>query len=247
MDINKRISLPVVLVATGATAAAVAARLYTAKRSGQNVAELLTEALLETEVLREAVRCLPDNSATALGHCADYLLRFTAASIEGVPLGLHLSSSQSSITKHHPHTQAVATVVTGANPPTLRLDYAVALPDGPEVRGTRTFGATRLSGLMPARPLTDTLQINLTGNYTVQMETEMDVYENLIGWQTRCKGTIVVRDNLGNVGRIQITPDGSLMGTITREGRIVGRVEGKMPSGFRFRPYELSAEEGSNR
>lgn len=246
MEINKRVSLPFVLVATGATAAAVAARLYTARKSGQNGAELLTEALLETEALRDAARSLPD-SATALGHCVNYLLRFTAASIEGVPLGLHLSHPQPSVTKHHPKTQAVATVVTAANSPSLRFDYAVALPDGTEVRGTRTLGAPHLSSLMPARSLTDTLQVNLTESYTVQMETEIDVFENLLGWQTRCKGTVVLRDNLGNVGRIQVTPDGSLMGTITRGGRIVGRVEGKMPADFRFRPYELTTDEGSNR
>ena len=45
---------------------------------------------------------------------------------------------------------------------------------------------------------------------------------------TRLFGSATLRDNRGNVGRINIGFDGTVTGTITRDARVIGRFEGKV-------------------
>ncbi len=228
----------VALMATGLMSAYVAARYYAARKI--NAAERLAEALLDSERLHEAARSLPDASDTILAACAAYLINvaYRAAEGQGISSGAEDPIGYSR-THHHAYTHAVTTVLTEANSPEHLLTYAVNLPEVGEVRGTRRVGGLRVTGLSPARPAADTVQITLPYGYTAQLESELEIAEYLITGQTRLYGSATLRDNRGNVGRINISYDGAVTGTITRDAHIVGRFEGKVAQGVTFRQHQI--------
>lgn len=238
-DLKKKPTLgQIALLVTGLAGAALVARLYGARR--YNGAERLAEALLETERLTAAARSLPNASETVLAACAAYLIQvaYRAAEGQGLTAGIEDPIGYSR-THRHPYTQAVTTVLTETHAPEHRLTYAVNIPDVGEVRGTRKVGGLRVTGLSPSRPAPDTAQITLPHGYTAQMETEFEIAEYLVTGQTRLFGAATLRDNQGNVGRINVGFDGTVTGTITRDAHIVGRFEGKVSQNITFRQYEL--------
>ena len=212
-----------------------------------NGAERLAEALLDTEKLNEAQRSLPEASETVLAACAAYVVGVAYRAAEGQGLaGVSEDPIGHSRTHTHPYTHAVTTVLTESHAPDHLLTYAVNLPEIGEVRGTRRIGALRVTGLSPARPAPDTVQITLTHDYTAQMETEFEIADYLVMGHTRVFGSATLRDNKGNVGRINIGFDGTVTGTITREARVVGRFEGKVSTGVTFRQYDLPPADAEN-
>lgn len=205
-----------------------------------NGAERLAEALLDTEKLNEAQRSLPEASETVLAACAAYVVGVAYRAAEGQGIGgVAEDPIGHSRTHNHPYTHAVTTVLTESHAPDHLLTYAVNLPEIGEVRGTRRIGGLRVTGLSPARPAPDIVQITLTHDYTAQMETEFEIADYLVMGHTRVFGSATLRDNKGNVGRINIGFDGTVTGTITREARVVGRFEGKVATGVTFRQYDL--------
>ena len=237
---KRPILLQVTLLAASAAAAAVAARYYTTKNI--NCAETLSESLLDTDRLKDAVRDIPEMSEGLLAACAAYFTQFAARVAEGQ--GMPGSSEDIpgfSRTKQHPFTHSIATVITEENTPEQKLTYAVVIPSIGEVRGTRRTQNIRLALFPPSRPVFDTLQITLPNDYTAQIETELLMTESLSSWQTRLYGTAVLRDNRGNVGRFHIAMDGQITGAVTRDAHVIGRFEGKAPSDFRFRQYEIGS------
>ncbi len=219
-------------------AGVVGLRLLSARKI--NGAERLAEALLDTEKLNEAQRSLPEASETVLAACAAYVVGVAYRAAEGQSLaGVTEDPIGHSRTHRHPYTHAVTTVLTESHAPDHLLTYAVTLPEIGEVRGTRRVGALRVTGLSPARPAPDTVQVSLTHDYTAQMETEFEIADYLLMGHTRLFGSATLRDNKGNVGRINIGFDGTVTGTITREARVVGRFEGKVSTGVTFRQYDL--------
>ena len=135
----------------------------------------------------EAQRSLPEASETVLAACAAYVVdvAYRAAEGQGLP-GVAEDPIGHSRTHRHPYTHAVTTVLTESHAPDHLLTYAVTLPEIGEVRGTRRVGALRVTGLSPARPAPDTVQITLTHDYTAQMETEFEIADYLVTGQRAC-------------------------------------------------------------
>ena len=213
-------------------------RLLSARKI--NGAERLAEALLDTEKLHEAQRSLPEASETVLAACAAYVVNVAYRAAEGQGIaGVTEDPIGHSRTHRHPYTHAVTTVLTESHAPDHLLTYAVTIPEMGEVRGTRRVGALRVTGLSPARPAPDAVQITLTHDYTAQAETEFEIADYLVTGRTRLFGSATLRDNRGNVGRINIGFDGTVTGTVTREARVVGRFEGKVSTGVTFKTYEV--------
>lgn len=230
------------LLATGLFSAAVIARYYGARKF--NGAERLAEALLDSDRLHDAARSLPESTETVLAACAAYLVNVAYRAAEGQGLSGGAEDPVGySRTHRHPYTHAVTTVLTEANSPEHLLTYAVNIPEVGEVRGTRRVGGLHVTGLSPARPAPDTVQITLTDGYTAQLETDFEIAEYLVTGQTRLYGTATARDNRGNVGRLNVGYDGSVTGTVTRETHVVGRFEGKLSTGITFRQYEIPSGE----
>jgi hypothetical protein len=225
-------------LATAAVGGLIASRYLSARKiSG---AERLADALLHTDRLRDAARHLPDTSAAALADCAGYLLGAAWRAAEALGVGAAREDPvQHSRTHTHPYTHATATVLTEATAPEQILTYAVTIPETGEVRGTRRVGALRLSGLSPARPTPDTVQITLPDGYTAQIESEFEVADYLVTGRTRLFGAATLRDNRGNVGRLNIGYDGAISGTITKDARVVGRFEGNAAHSLHFRQYQI--------
>ena len=75
------------------------------------------------------------------------------------------------------------------------------------------------------------------------MEAEFEITENLLTGFKRLHGAATLRDNRGNVARLNIAHDGVVNGTITRDAHIVGRFEGKVATGITFRQYQIGSGE----
>ena len=226
-----------------ATGALVAARyLETRKING---AERLADALLHTNKLRDAAEKLPDASAQAVALCAAFFVDVAYQAAEGLGSASKAEDPAGySRTHSHPYTNAVVTVLTEADGPEQLLTYAVTIPDVGEVRGTRRVGAMRISGLAPARPTPDTAQITLKDGYTAQIETEFEVADYLLLGKTRMSGKARLRDDRGNVALLTIGYDGLISGTVTRDARVIGRLDGKVAHGLQYKSYEI---EGGDR
>lgn len=230
----------IAFLAAGAVTAALATRYLSVRKI--NAAERLAEALLATESLQDAAHKMTEASEATLAACATYMIgvAFHAAEGHGLAGGLE-DPVGFSRTHRHPYSHAVTTVLTESNAPEHLLTYAVMIPDVGEVRGTRRIGGLRMTGLSPARPAPDTAQITLSEGYTAQLESEFEIADYLVAGSTRLFGAATLRDNRGNVGRVHVGYDGAVSGTITREGRVIGRFEGKVATGVKFRQYLLEA------
>ncbi len=207
-----------------------------------NGAERLANALLDTDKLKGATDHLAETTEKALAACASYLVGVAYHAAQGVGTAGPAEDPVGYSRRHeHPYSHASATVLTEANSPEQILTYSVTIPDLGDVRGTRRIGGMRISGLAPARPANDTVQVSLADGYTAQLESEFEVGEYLYIGAIRLFGPATLRDNRGNVGRLNIGYDGTVAGTITRDGRVIGRFEGKTDSGLQFRQYQIEA------
>lgn len=224
------------MLAGGAAALVAGARYFGAARS--NAAERLVDSLLHTDKLRDATRDPATASEQRLAACAAYMLGVAYGAASGLFLTPNEDPIGYSRSAVHPYTRAAATVLTEAHSPEQVLTYAVTVPDAGEVRGTRRVGAVHMAGLAPARPAPDVAQIAFEDGYTAQMETEFEVAEYLTV-KTRVFGAATLRDNRGNVGRLNVAYDGSIAGTITRDARVIGRFEGTVAKGLEFRQYQI--------
>lgn len=226
------------LLAGAAVGGLIASRYFVARRV--NPGERLADALLDTAPLSEGCHYLSDAPEKALAACASYLAHVAYRATE--TLGTSAKSEDPvgySRTHTHPYTQVTATVLTEATTPELKYTYAVQIPKVGEVRGTHTVGPLRVSGLSPVRPITDIVQITLAEGYTAQIETEFEAADFLVTGRSRLFGAVTLRDNVTNVGRINIAPDGSVTGTVTRDNRIVGRFDGQIGAGIHFRQNQI--------
>ena len=113
------------------------------------------------------------------------------------------------------------------------------MPDIAEVRGIRRHGPLALNGLLPAYTVPETAQITLADGYSAQIESEMNVTEGFVTGKARLFGVVTLKDNQGNIGRLNVSPDGIIHGTITRNARVVGRFDGRLGSVIEFKPYQI--------
>lgn len=209
-----------------------------------SAAERLADALLDTEPLRDAARHLADKPEQRLAACATYILDVCNRASGGWRLATGGNDPIGySRTQIHTYTQAVATVLTEAHTPDHVLTYSITIPDVGEVRGTRKVGPLHMNGLVPAYATPDTAQITLQDGYTAQLESELNMTEGFVTGKPHLFGAITLRDDQGNVGRLNVGSDGSVNGTITRESHIVGRFEGRLKDSVRFLPYQIEKEE----
>jgi hypothetical protein len=232
----------VATVAAAAAAAVVAGRYFSIRKV--SAAERMVEALLDTEALRSAADHLEEQPEIVLAACANYIIGVSNRASDGLGIGSGANDPIGfSRTQTHPYTQAVATVLTESHTPEQTLTYAVTLPGVGEVRGTRRVGTLRFSGFWPAYPTPDTAQVTLGENYTAQIESEFELTEAMLPGGGRIMGAVVLRDNQGNIGRLNIGNDGAIAGTLTREAHIIGRFEGSVAQGARFKPHQIPSGE----
>ena len=207
-----------------------------------SAAEQLADALLETETLRDVVRNKPDKSEKLLAACANYMVDVCYRSSEGMgmatgpndPVGYNRMRT-------HQYNQVSVSVLTESHAPVQQLTYSVSIPEVGEVRGTRSIGRLKLNGFTPAYPMPDTTQVTLGEDYNAQMETDLHLSETLVTGRPQIFGAITLRDNQGNVGRVNLSNDGHVTGTITREGVIAGRFEGRLGEKVHFKSYQIEA------
>ncbi|HZO87390.1 MAG TPA: hypothetical protein VFB38_03560 [Chthonomonadaceae bacterium] len=235
---TKRDVAKVALLASAALGTVVASRYLGTRKI--SAAERLAESLLDVGRVPEMARDMPQATETVLAACAAYLIGAAYRASEGLGVASGAEDPVGfSRTLTHPYTHAAVTVLTEATSPEPILTYAVRIPDVGEVRGTRRIGPLRLAGLSLARPTPDTAQITLANGYTAQLESEFEVAEYLVAGRTRLFGTATLRDNRDNVGRVHLGYDGAVSGTITREGRVIGRFEGQLQNGVNFKQYQI--------
>jgi hypothetical protein len=204
-----------------------------------SAAERLAEALLDTDPLEKAARSLPDTPETALAECVAYLVGVAYQAAEGLgkasgpddPVGATHSQT-------HSYSGATSLVLTEASRPESIHTYTVNVPDVAQVRGTRRIQSIRLAGLNPVRPTPEAVQITLKADYTAQLESSLEATDYLVTGKNRIHGGVTMRDNRGNFGLLTIEHNGSMIGTITRGERIVGRFTGQVESGVKFQPYQ---------
>jgi hypothetical protein len=244
--LGKRWPVGTVLTLGAVAATGLLASRYFGTRKVSS-AERLAEALLDIERLREANRNLPDASEAALAHCAAYLAEVAHRASAGMGVAAGAEDRVGfSRTQSHAYTGAVVTILTEADSPDRVLTYALDIPLVGEVRGTRKVGGVRMSGLTPVRRTPDTLQITLTDGYTAQLESDLMSPDFLTTGANRISGSVTLRDNRGNVGRLNIGNNGTLSGTVTRDAQVVGRFEGKVAQGLEFTRYQIESSEESS-
>lgn len=236
---SNAIKAALVAVAAGSV---VGARILSSRK--KNMAERLAECLLDVERLKDATKNTPFSSENALAGFAAYLVAASYHASEGISAaGADFDPLGYSRTHTHPYTHAAATVLTEAIIPDHLFTYAVTIPEVGEVRGTRRVGAVRYTELSLGRDTPDTAQLSLADGYTAQMESEFMTADYLGFGATRLYGSAALRDNRGNVGRLNINNDGSINGTVTRDARVIGRFEGKVAHGVGFRQYQIESAE----
>jgi hypothetical protein len=228
-------------VIAAAGAGLIAASRYMTKRK-VNGAERFADALLDVERLRSAALHLDENPSAVLAGCAAYWVGVAGFAAEGIgapaaeddPVGY-------SRTHTHPYTNATSTVLTESYTPDHRLIFAVAVPELGEIRGARQIGALKMSGLAPARPVPDAIQITLKDGYTAQIVAELEVADYVVTGKSRLFGSLTLRDNRDNAGRVNIAFDGGISGTITREAKVIGRFNGTLANGLNYQQNQLEA------
>ena len=231
-------TIGIAALATLVAGGLIGARFFKTKRV--STAERMTEALLNTETLKSGLTALPDHSEKLLASCADYFVNMCRNAAEGVGMSNGQSDPQGHTRLHsHKFTGAVASLITESIAPEQVLSYNVLIPGVGEVSGTRNVGGIRISGIFPVYPTPETAQVQLEGGYTAQLESALDVTDALLTGKARIQGSVMLRDNFGNVGRLNVASDESITGTITRDSRIVGRFEGNLSNRLRFTPYQI--------
>jgi hypothetical protein len=232
----------VIALATVALGALVGARYLSTRKI--SAGERLADALLDTEPLREAARDLADRPAARLASCASYLIDVCYRSAEGWGIGTGANDPVGHTRmKTHRYTQTAVSVLTEAHVPEHILNYTVIVPDVAEVRGVRRHGPLALSGIMPSYAVPETAQIALQDGYTAQIESDLHLSEAFVTGRARLFGAVTLRDSEGNVGRLNVSSDGVVHGTITRDAKVVGRFEGRLGKEIEFKPYQIEPGE----
>ena len=203
----------VLLLASAAAGTLYAGKYFAARKV--SAGERLADSLLHTARLADAIRNLPDHSELALSACALYMVDVAYHAAEGLSLA---SGADDPIgftrTQVHPYTRAAATVLTEANAPEHVLTFDLDIPDVGNVRGIRRVGGIHLVGLAPSRPAPDAVHFTLPGGYSAQLETTFEHTENLVSTHARIFGSLTLRDNHGNAGRIYVGHDGVVAGIL---------------------------------
>ena len=205
-----------------------------------SASERLCDALLDTGTLRDVARDVKGQSEARLAACAGYFVDVCRNATEGWGMGTGANDPVGHTRyKTHPYTQGIASVLTEAHVPEHVLNYSVSVPDVATVRGVRKHGTLTLNGILPAYAIPDTTQIGLGDGYTAQIESDLRVSEGLVTGAAKLMGTVTLKDSAGNIGRLNIGADGVVHGTIMREARIVGRMDGKLGTAITFKPFQL--------
>ncbi len=226
------------LLFTTALVGAGAVSRYISQKNGCS-AKTLADGLLDTGPLRQLTNIESEPPEKLLAACAIYMLRVSFwTARNGLAGGCEDPAGYNRVAKHS-YTQDKVTVLTEENRPESILTYAVKIHDVGVVRGTRKVSTIHLGGGMPVRKMPDSMQINLGNNYSVQIEAQLEAQESFFSSQAKPMGTVVLHDNMGCVARLRIAPDGSLSGTITKSGRIVGRMNGTGPGSFQFITHQV--------
>lgn len=238
LNVLLRRVLGAAIVAGGAAAATAGARYAASRRI--NAAERLGVALLDTQRLEEAARYSAGESEAALAACAAYLINVAHQAAEGISgppavdtIGFErkVSSERSNVT---------ASVITTAHEPESRWQFEVEIPGVARVSGSRRLTSAKFTGTKVHMRTPDTVSIRFDNGYTASIESDLEFTSNLlqvIGQRTRLHGKASLSDNRSNVGRLQIDPNGEVIGTVTRGTDIVGRFEGSLLDGVTFRQY----------
>ena len=225
-------------IAALAAGGLIGARYFSLKKVSS--AERLCDALLDSEPLKQALETPSALSEKRLALCAEYFLTVNRKASEGVGV----ANAQSDPVGHnrvqsHKYTGAVVSLVTESNSPEQSLSYSVRIPGVGEATGTRQVGGMRMSGIYPAYPTPESVQIQLEDGYTAQIESELQVTDTLLTGRARLFGVVTLRDNQGNVGRLHLGSEETLTGSITRNSQVVGRFDGSLPGNIRFTPYQI--------
>ena len=232
----------VIALATLALGGIVGARYLSTRKI--SAAERLADALLDTERLREAARDMADRPESRLAACASYLAEIGYRSAEGWGIATGANDPIGyTRTKTHRYTQAAVSVLTEAHVPDHVLNYTVNVPDIAVVRGVRRHGPLGLNAMLPSYAVPETAQITLEDGYTAQVESDLHVTEAFVTGRARLFGVMTLRDDQGNVGRLNVGTDGVIHGSITRDARIVGRFEGRLGDVIGFKPYQIEPGE----
>ena len=237
---NKRDLATIAVVVVAGAGVLVASRYLGTRKI--NTAERFADALLDVERLKSAALHLDDNASAVLAGCAAYWVNVAASAAQsiGAP-GSEDDPVGYSRTHTHSYTNATSTVLTESYVPEHRLIFAVAVPEFGEVRGARGIGSVKMSGLAPARPVPDALQITLKDGYTAQILAECEVADYVVTGKSRLFGSLTLRDNRDNAGRVNIAFDGAISGTITREAKVIVRYNGTLATGLNYQQNELEA------
>jgi len=229
-----------VLFAGAALGAVATARFFGSRQITS--ANRWAECLLDTHALSDALGRLPDSSAQALAACAAYISDAAYFSARGMGLGTGTDDPIGSSRTHtHSYSGAAATVRTEAVSPERVLTYAVDIPTVGEIRGSRHIGPLKLHNYLPARSTPDIAQITLGNSYSSQVVTDFYTVERILAGRDRVFGTATMHDNFGNVARFNIAFDGTVLGTITCDNRIVGRLHGVVGKGVDFKPNQIQS------
>jgi hypothetical protein len=232
----------IIALATLALGGLVGARYLSTRKI--STGERLSDALLDTEPLREAARDLADRPAARLASCANYLIDVCYRSAEGWGIGTGANDPIGyTRMKTHRYTQTAVSVLTEAHVPEHVLNYTVIVPDIAEVRGIRRHGPLALTGIVPSYAVPETAQISLQDGYTAQIESDLHLSEAFVTGKARLYGAVTLRDSVGNVGRLNISSDGVIHGAITKDAKIIGRFDGRLGKEIEFKPYQIEPAE----
>ncbi len=211
-----------------------------------NGAEQLADALLHTDSLVDADKHATERPADALASCVAYFVQSAYHASSGIGIAGRTEDPMGyERVKIHPFTNATAMVLTEATESEHILTYTLTLPGKAEVRGTRRVGAERLDGVKPLRSTPERMEIAI-GDYSAQLESEFEVGDFIVFGKVRLSGSLSVRDNQGNVGRIHVAEDGKVGGAMTRDQKITGRFDGHAESGVYYKANLLEGESDSS-
>ena len=235
---SKASTLGFAAVAALAAGGLIGARYFSLKKV--SAAERMTEALLDSHPLKTACETPLTLSEKRMALCAEYFLTMNRRASEGVGVANSQKDPEGHNRVHsHKFTGAVASLVTESNSPEEVMSYSVSIPGVGEVTGTRHVGAMRMAGVYPVYPTPESIQIQMEGGYTAQIESELQVTDTLLTGKARLVGVVILRDSEGNVGRLNVGNDESISGTITRDSKVVGRFNGNLPGNLHLTPYQI--------
>lgn len=237
--LKKAVGLAV--VAGGAAVAAAGVRYAGSKRI--NASERLGLALADVSHLREAARCSETESEACLAACAAYMINTAHQAAAGIcgPPGLDAIGQERTV---NGDGNVVAHITTTAHEPESRWQFDLAAPGLGAVNGSRRLVTSRFSGPVVEMRTPDTISVRFENGYSARIESDLEFRSNLLqlaGPRTRVSGAASLSDNRGNVGRLRIEPEGEVSGTVTRGDSVVGRFEGSLTGGVRFRQYPAIA------